>query len=891
MKKHIANIYLVLLTIESLLVAGTIYGSRNTSGGLYLGTGFTLKNLSLFGAATASIVLFTGILILGKRKYSLESIIQRYFQRNNRVLISMLILIVILLESSQDVIYVFSETYRSHPIFPYYQKLLISLLPYLVWSILFCLQSLLALYILFPDKLFPKQFEKNIFTHWMILYILLLGVWFGIALTDFGFISGTSDPEVHKQVGRFLPLTKPLPAMQIIILVLLILFSLFLIHKLINSATKKEKSTGQQLIVYIIIWAAALFLWNQVPFESNYIIDIPAVPSGTIYPNSDGFFFDKEAYRLLAGEGFDNDSTHVMYSIFLSILHLLGGNNYQKIIFLQYTILAFIPILLFQLTKEFHSPFAGILIAFLYILRERNGLVLGNELAGPAVNQMLSENLALLGMIGFIFLINKWIQQPEKRKIIPLIAGGVMGVSMLIRAEFAATLIAVGAVSFFLLGQQKRHWFQGVLSIIFIVGCITMPWMARNWKENGYFSLDKGNFISRRVSAYIDNSYSPGEENHLIQDNSEDKESFNGRIVTMVNHIGHSSLQSFLYLPNNHQPFLGLGNNYFQRIQLQGNIKLDPEIVSFSEDDLNIYARSIPYYWYTWDGSISAKSYIPVSVTLLSISLGILITWKRFPKQVILLLAAMCAHILIWSFAGFSGNRFVKPIDWISLVFFGIGLSEFIGALIRILDPKEKYINHLRWFTQQRGEFSIISIHHKNVVQWLSVVLLVLIGISPAILEKVIPTQYTESKLTEKLTRIQSTFSKSPDLLEQCFPENESLKTNQILFGQALYPRYYDQGEILGNDRRYTVDTPAPPRIDFYNVGTKNIGVSLSNVTPALIFPHKTDVIVSGTIINERYVEARCVLLLEKEGNNGTITIINCNGESCLVEVEYYPFP
>ena len=459
-----------------------------------------------------------------------------------------------------------------------------------------------------------------------------------------------------------------------------------------------------------------------------------------------------------------------------------------------------------------------------------------------------------------------------------------MGISLMIRADYAAALFAVVFITIILLWKDKKTWLSGMIPLLLVVTIIITPWMYRNWRNTGIFSLDKGDFIGRRVTAYIQNISSlgdgPNDSSEIIENNPGE---YNGRINTLINHVGNNFHQTFLYLPNNPQPLLGLGPLSFQELREKENMDLSAYLIPFSSEYLDLYTSSLPYYWYSWDGSISGRSFIAIPLALLMISIGFGLLWKRQIKTLLILLSAFFAHIMIWSFAGFSGSRYIIAVDWIMLVFFVIGLTELIKSIIARFKRKGDWIlseNLLLLFDPPQPELQ----QNQRFLEIITVICLMLIGLGPTVLENNIPIQYTESRFTEKMSGI---ITSGQDVLpsgQNCFEESVPGTEQMMIYGQALYPRYYEQGERLVDDRRETIKSPVGPRIDFYLIGTENIGITMPESDPDLIFPHHIDAIVTGSYLSDRYIEARCVYLYEDGSDQEFTRRINCIGDKCRLE-------
>ena len=471
-------------------------------------------------------------------------------------------------------------------------------------------------------------------------------------------------------------------------------------------------------------------------------------------------------------------------------------------------------------------------------------MLLGEELAGPVSNVLLSENLALLGIIGFLYLIYVWLEEPERCRIYPWIAGGVMGISLLIRADFAATLLAVGGAALIILWKKRKLWLQGAAAVILMVGLIITPWMFRNWQRTGEFYLDKQNIMRSRITEFIDQlmDYDVTVQESLPElDLTSDK--MISRWEALSHHVGNSLHQSIIYLPNESHPGLGLGNLAFEGFVRRGgfsNIHFREAI----EDILTIHINKSPMYWFEWDGKVFISSVLPTSLVLFILVLGVRYSGKQSPRADLIFAFPLIAHFIIWAIPGFSGNRFVKTVDWMVLILYGIGLTELVVFLIKMYrSDRDPCLQRIDYFKEKSICLTPANWNFKWV-EISAVIVLLLIGLSPSILEKAILPKHTYEEMQTIIDGSQVIDENQARNWDQCRKAITSVDTGGAYYGTAIYPRYYQVGEILGNDRRDVHQDSTINRINFYLVGIQNIGVTLPNAGPEMIFPHGTDIIV-----------------------------------------------
>jgi hypothetical protein len=866
MNRNLSGVYALLLSLEGFATAAFLWLRKNnaTDPELYSGKTLVLFYVVFSGAiiiGLISLIIFILLRIDPKRFDTLkEQII------NGRLYApSIFILCIVLLECIQDLLYLLVGFHKPDLIYLYYSKYLSILVPIFVWGVLFSVKSLVFLILKSPSNKLWSWIKTNKTSPVFIIFLILFGVWLLLGFTDFGYIPGTYRDVNRTILGRFLPLTNPLMGIQVVVVVLFLLF-LFLVYQ--KHMEGQRSIIKNPWIIPIFIWLGAVILWWTVPIESNYLVDFPKIPAGETYPNSDAFYYAKEAQRFSVGAGFEDRTTHVFYSLFISLMHWITDGSYQSIITLQKLIVALVPVLLYLFSRRLHSGFSGILIAILFIIRERNGLILGEELAGPVTNVLLSENLAQLGMIAFLYLFFMWVEKPENRTVMPALAGAVMGISLLIRIDFLAALLAVTVVSLYVLWRKKVVWLKGIILLFLTIGVIITPWIYRNWQKTGDLFLDKHNVLYQRLASYVEKIRSDEIENQGANDIYIDSESQQlSRINSMANHIGNNLHQSFLYLPNSYHPLAGIGNYVFEGFIRRGN---NSPLISggITEETLNIYTKASSYYWFEWDGKTSYTSILPVAGVLLVISLGIVWTRSTGSRVDLLFASALLAHSIIWAVTRFSGNRFIKTVDWMVLIWFGIGLTIIIGWIGKELNGTGREL--VLPIYQIDGVKTGVAhrVQPSFRFQLLIAIVLIIVGWSPAIVESAIPNQYSDNRMEEMITELQKRNELIYDQWISCQALNE--EAVDVYYGRALYPRFYQEGEILGNDRRGIFQDPSQPRINFYLVGMENMGVTFKGSSQDDIFLHQTDIVVSGILKPygiDHFIEAYCAFGIDPDQN------------------------
>ena len=667
-------------------------------------------------------------------------------------------------------------------------------------------------------------------------------------------------------------------------------------HPAFLAGARKSKILRTDLILSLLIWAAAFITWNNLPLVANWFVAPPRAPNYAFYPNSDAYLYDTTGQTLLTGEGLKTQNTpfaiRPMYTFFLGVLHALGGVDYEAIIWMQVALLALIPVLLYALTAQIHSRVAGVIAAALIILRESNAIILGKAITTSHAKLLMSDLPTTLGAMLFIFLMVRWLQKPDQRQTLTLIAGGVTGAFMLIRPEFGVLLPFVGFAALLQLIRQPKTWFKGMLLLAIGTLLMLIPWVWRNYQITGTIFLDsptyRADLFALRYSEYETESaptalpaqessptsapeppqitatptisMQPGESSEAFAERmaqeAADFAKSNPRAVAyfIANHFFNSQIQTVLYLP-------GTWRLPDSIIGFLGH----KELAKFWADccSANSYIRRLPF-WFKWDGTMPRQAWLFVAANLLLISVGLASAWRRQRFAALLPLAASLGYTLINAVVRNSGGRYILAVDWVGMFYYAIGLGQltlwglayFRGGELPTgisATPKAE-----EWTPLQGEQPPLWSAANLKVAT-----AILLLGCLLPLSEKIIPEHYPAELLAARYTALLQTADLSA--AEKSMLANWEASGGQIVQGRALYPRFHAAGEGEAGIRR-TPFSPLPfARTDFYLVGPFNHGIVLPQTESPETFPNGADVVVWGCNGMD-YFEALAVVIYDSNG-------------------------
>jgi len=742
---------------------------------------------------------------------------------------------------------------------PYIGGLLTRLVPLFLLVTTFSLQNLIILPLLrhgWVDFLDGKVVRLG-----GIIFGLLLFIWAIVALTGLGV-----KPDAIGWDPPGVPLT--VASVGLVWLVAFVWLAL--------PTENLPKPLLFDIFISLLIWGVAAFLWNQQPMRADYFAPAPQPPNFAYYPHSDATMHDIAAQRLLMGDGFDGVARKPLYSVFLTWLHWLAGEDYAQIARLQMMVLALLPVGLYWITKTLHLRVSGVIAAALIILRERNALMLSGTIGVSNAKLLMSDLPATLGVVLLTAIIVYWLRQPDRRRAAPLAIGGVLGLLLLVRPQIVvfipALIVLILLVSLrpstFNLQPSSPATRHSAFSIqhsaFFILGLTLtlLPWLWRSYQLIGQFSLNDPS-----QNAFLTQQYSltPG-ESRIVRNSGESDAEFAQRVdaylsgfvranpgyVTtfITRHFAHNWVEALLALP------------------------LSPWVVQAAESDLFPYWRTqaddlwddccspkayvgAQPFWEGWKDALTTENTLMLALNLGMLALGLSAAFRRNQLIGWLPLGVALIYILSTAVGRYSGWRLLLPADWVVLLYLSIGLGQ--GAVwLRFYIQRDPGA-FVRYPASNVRRISTYTLQPSTI--FLGLIFLAL-GFSPLMMEALIPR--LDSPFPAD---IRTTFELISEI-EPILPSVEALLEDEratLLEGRALYPRFYlpNEGEP-GNE--WTAFSPR----DYRRLGFVLLTVSHANIVMPLdeapaYFPHAADVLVLGCRADD-YISARLVVLHNEDG-------------------------
>jgi 4-amino-4-deoxy-L-arabinose transferase and related glycosyltransferases of PMT family len=590
--------------------------------------------------------------------------------------------------------------------------------------------------------------HKTGFTKSALFPLLFLGGSFLLLFINYSLTGLTFVITAQKYFGAGAPL--------LVIQALFAINSGFLCFFLLKRVgPKKSFIIFLDIFLFAVLFVSAYVYWNQVKIPLNFFMR--ALDSKTIAPYSDSRVYDLNGLGFAFGHGigYGYPTQKPFYSFFLGILHLLFGQNYPQIISAQVLVLSLMPSLYYLASKQFLNRGVGLSGALLIIFREYNLVVLSNETTQSSVKMLTTDCFMTLFVLLLVLVTLLWINKPNSRKL-AILTGVCLSVTILIRLQMAA-FVPIYLIAYLIARKPTSFNIKGPLTL-FLAGLILglLPWMSRNLIRSGQFVIEQPEYVGFALipnTAFDQAQNTPG---------------------------GQSSESLVQLITSNSSIYLQHASSYLNNSLMSSLYQLPTDFVHLQNLDDVIHSGKFSYPFPYQELSNGQK--LIWGLNILILFWGILSCWYRFKWKSLFPLAFYFAYALVISFAGYSGWRFIQPVDWIVFLYWcaGLfGLVELMQGNFVVIQNEEQMV--------QKQELS----SEKGLVFVLFMALL--IGSILPISEILIPsTSYSQTK-QEVFTQTIPVISPTTDNISKFAKDPLSI----ALRGQALYPIYIFPGDYV----------------------------------------------------------------------------------------------
>lgn len=689
--------------------------------------------------------------------------------------------------------------------------------PFLLYFILLFIQ--LSFFLLYSYKgFFPARLSqyKPVYHSAIIVLFILTGVFVLVIKTRLGI---TFDPAFWGEPGI------PIPAWQFVLALIIGVFVFILTYFL--------RSPLLDVLLPTLIYLIALVIWLSVPVEvikDSYYMRI-SKPDFQPYPYADSAYYDQMSQSVLIGHPYQKViPTRPLYIFFLTILHIMFGQDYPKILAAQTVVLASIPVLLYLLGKKLHSRAAGTITASFFVFREWTSLLVSSDTRVTNTKMILVDLPTLLLLLIACWLSIRWLESRNIRNA--FLAGGMFGVVLLLRTQsfFIMPLIILFAL---LIARWKKITNYRQI-VIFIIGfaIAIAPWLLHNYLLTGKVTFDADFQLFNTLAGQYRSPDNPAAPN---------QNPATGIIPILVDSL--ISDPSFV---------LGFITNHFLAIQVNGML-IFPIFEKF-----NGLFQPPNLYWMRWESGENYpqwNSILLLYLYLVVISIGFGSVWRRWQWLGLLPLAFSAGYAVATAISRFSGWRYDFPSDWVWYFYFGIGFVELVAQIATLFGTPIDSSDSIGSKPDGPGT------SHRIMTSLVPLgILFLLIGSLPWGIKRLYPPRYSDQSSASLSARVASITDTPPQTSIDTF----IAQPNAIMeFGRLLYPRFFNRGKGL------TSANPVPayairdyPRIGFILLNqTSQSVVFPSDDIPGPV-PHAGDVIILGCQ-RDSYIEARLIAFPE----------------------------
>ncbi len=822
------RIYFLLPAIEALLAIALVFATPSESNQtLFLGLSSVRWALAVvlfvLGLACASLVWLS----LSKPKAwpNIEKTILAKIQ--HPFIYSLLIVLAVVI--SVGGFYLVLLTFKFTDEFV--RALLVRIFPLVFWLLLVGIQTL----ILFPQlRVGLRQGKKETWLPVLIGLGALILIGLFMSLNGLGLQpdrTGWENPGV------------PLLATQIFIAWL----GGILLYELIRMVEKRFgwRFSRVDLLAAAVLWLMAIWVWQAQPLTPTFFSPAPHPPNYEYYPYSDAANHDLAAQSLLIGEGFTEVAEKPLYSFFLATIHSVVGQDYSNVVAAQIVLLALFPSALYLLAGQLHHRLSGGLLAIAIIFRESNAIALSGEINVSHSKLLMTDLPAALGMSLLCLLLLRWLRSDRRELRWPMWVGGALGILLLLRSQIIIFVPLLLVLAFWRGGKnlRPRAVYAGLLLLCFALAAV--PWMWRNYQQTGQFG-----YSQPLQALYLAKQYSltPEQGDPGFPEGTQVSEYVSLGFSKVVNftlnhprevsgfvsaHFFHNEISSLLALPMRFDLADKMVTFYNLRpFWIGEEARLWAQCCS-----LNAYIADTPY-WQNWSGAFPSEAWLPLTFNLVILSIGVLAAWKKVGWLALVPIGIHVFYNLSAAIARVSGWRLILPVDWVLILFYCLGLAQLTLWVWRyffnasLAEPVQAATRSKRRYPgwRQQGLPAVAAA-------------ILFAGLLLPAIEVAIPARYANlnAAAAEEEWR-------SSELAEQTGLDVAAFLRQpgaRILWGQALYPRFYPEGagEPGGDGSAFNILPYA--RLSFWLVGPENNQIALP-VSAAPSFPNAVDVLVLG---------------------------------------------
>ncbi len=712
--------------------------------------------------------------------------------------------------------------------------------PLILWLAIFFLQAIILLVILFQERIWTSitHFTKRHLLIFLCILLVIISITLFIGKTGIGI---TPDIVAWGAPGT------PILLWQVILAIditwLFYIFTSLLANKI------QPVSKWIDTLLCFLLWICAIIIWQNTPFISSYFAPLPVPPNYEFYPYSDASIHDINAQFLLIGEGLGGSGGTVirrpLYSLFIAFYHIIAGQQYNQIVFIQILLLGLMPVWLYLIGGLIHNRFSGLISALLFIIQEHNSISLSDVINVSHSKLLMSDAFTAFWIMAYTLIFLFWKYRRHSRFLLPL-AGGALGAAMLVRPQSVFLALVFFIVVLFDELPNLKRLFSYLWLFSLGTLCVISPWIIRNYRLTQTIVFDEPSMAQIGMIAQRYN-FAPSNEDEALRHLPGEKEGeYSARMVRQI-------INFALQHPNEVISFT-TAHFFHNLVNLVNTLPISFEPISPEK-----YVRSLPYWLDLDRKNFQIKppyeDKLSLALVLLCLSFGFSSAFtKDFQSKNVNLIASI--PLLVYLFYNLSnaisrnsGWRFLLPGDWVALVYFSCGISAFLLFMNFILNGSNSWLFSPLWSESLDKNYLISKKKsYLNHSLLLTLISLILFGSLIPISEVLFPKRYPEKTKAEIFSMLSNSnwAIDNPNRFESIVHIGLEESTF-VLWGRALYPRFYPAHDGI------TSGSPNPltrirdyNRLSFHFISENSRYVILPIKEPPARFPNGSDVIVIG---------------------------------------------
>ena len=541
--------------------------------------------------------------------------------------------------------------------------------PVLIWLELLLIQWVLFLWLATSNPVSmespaEKQAAFRIKPVWVVAFASITLVFLGFALFS-GEYPGSQ---------LYFPPGAPLSALQ----VLLVWIVFFLLYRFQRSSRASSKIQRVFVVLaFLAIWAITFLAWSAAPLACTDDRPGPFPPNDVCYPHVNDAVYSIGSHYITLGQGVYNHwlTDKPLYMAFLALGQAVAGPGIEDYLRFQVAIIALIPALLFLAGRSTFGSALGFTLAMLTALQGFYSIALYRAVGSVNARLENPEVVTALALLGLGFAVFKWLRSNTDIKW-AILSGAFMGLAVLLR--FNPVFIAPPLLLVILLAARKKlsNVIRPVLFFALAFALVFTPWFISAKDRNGH------NHYITKIEEVISSRFSPRDASEPVYPVETEAPTTELQVVEPdlltydLGSIDKAGPEGIIF------HFL---NNFYS-----GLAKLPTTLMFYPINDqvsqgIWDFANAEPL----WKKNLGVENLLALGVSLALVLAGLRAAIQRFGLAGWTGLLIQAGYYLGNAVSQTSGGRYLEPVNWITLIYYCLGLFSLAGLLVRVFSRRK----------------------------------------------------------------------------------------------------------------------------------------------------------------------------------------------------------